>query len=65
MNFYIKEYYKTIRFRYENVSLNIFKENNRRDIFIIAIITKRIKIINNNKRYSNIFKFYDVKNRDK
>ena len=45
--------------------LTFLKKSNRRDIFDIAIIIKRIKIINNNKRYSNIFNFYDVKNYDR
>ena len=61
----MKKYYKKIRFRYKSASLNILKGNNRRDIFIIIIIIKRIGIINNNKRYSNILNFYDVKNRNK
>ena len=65
MNFDIKEYYKKVYSRYKNASFNIFKKNNRRDIYIIAIITERIEIINNNKRYSNILNFYNVKNRDK
>ena len=57
MDFNAKGYYEKVYFYYKNVFLNILKGNNRRDIFIIAIIIKRTKIINNNKRYSNISNF--------
>ena len=65
MNFDAKKHYKKIYFYYKNAFLDISRENNRRYIFIITIITKYIEIINNNKRYSNTLNFYNVKNRDK
>ena len=65
MDFNAEEYYKKVYFRYKNVSFNVFRGSNQRDISIIVITMKRIEIINNNKRYSNISNFYSVKNRDK
>ena len=61
----MKKYYKKVYSHYEKAFFDILKKSNRRDIFNIAIIMKRIKIINNNKRFSNVFNFYDVKDRNK
>ena len=60
-NFDTKIYYKIVCSRHENVLFNNFRKNNRYTPITRTNITKYTIIVNKNKRYLDVFDFYNSK----